>query len=105
MAQEKLPEFRLCACGLHGRIICADGSIEMEVFTTSMARKALASAVERKRVEARHVARLVGLIGASGLTLHYDEVPQGIMSAVSEWNDRRSGPSPKPEPPCLKEGA
>lgn len=102
MAEEKLPEFRLCGCHLHGRIICADGSAELEVFTTSMARKALASAVERKRVEARHVARLVRMIAASGLTLHYDEVPQGIMSAVSEWNDRRSETRPKPEPPCLK---
>lgn len=104
MAEEKFPEFRVCACGAHGRILQADGKADIEVYSQKLARIALAVAVEQGRVALRHCAALHGAIQRSGLPATNEAADAVVCRNVWAWNngwERRSSGSP--EPRCLKE--
>jgi hypothetical protein len=105
MAQEKLPAFETCACGTHGRLVDIDGRTVMEVYSQKLARLALAGALRKGLIEARHCAMLQRQIHASGLPPCNDGIPRSLALAVGEWNsaprthDAASTPCFKEPPP------
>ena len=102
MAEEKLPEFRMCGCGLHGRVILADGRLEMEVYSQKLARISVGVAAEHGRVALRHREGLHRQIHASGLP-PTNEGTEAICRQVWDWNRRWERRQAFPAPPCLKE--
>lgn len=105
MAQERTPEFRLCACGLHGRIVRVDGILEMEVYSQKLARMSLAVAVEDRRIEARHCADLRRAIHLSGLPPTNDDIPHVLVASAWSWNHDLSRAPVREAPPCFTEGS
>lgn len=101
MAQEKLPEFRMCACGLHGRVVRADDGLEMEVYSQKLARISLGVAIQKGRVETRHGAEVARQIYHSGLPPSNDDIPEKLRCSVGEWNEVSKRRPSDQTPPCL----